>query len=484
MADNYTKQDPSTQDKLQNTLKNRHVTMIALGGIIGAGLFVGSGAVINSTGPAAVISYTLSGILMLLIMRMIGEMAVAQPSAGSISEYARSGLGNWAGFSVGWLYWYMWVIVAAIEAVAGAGILVNYFPDIPPWILCLVLLVVLTLTNLYSVRSFAETEFWFASIKIFAITFFIVFGAIYTLGLWPGESPGLSNLYTAGGFFPNGIVAALVGSVTVLFSMGGAEIATIAAAESDQPAKYAAKATNQVMYRILFFYIFSVFFIVAIVPWNFEFAGIAIQSPFAIALERLGIPFASSLMQVVVLTAVLSSLNSCLYITSRSLFTLTRLGDAPKFLIKLNKRGVPVRAILAGTVFGYVGVVLNYFFPQTVFLFLINSAGAISLFYYLVLAFAQIRLRRRLEQEAPEKLKLKMWLFPYLSYVAIIWMFVVLIAMAWIPGTRSQLLLSLASFGVILAAYLVRSWYSKRKNGEVTEESEDYVDATVGEWKN
>ncbi|OCA87475.1 GABA permease [Bacillus wudalianchiensis] len=470
----------STQGELQNTLKNRHVTMIALGGIIGAGLFVGSGAVINSTGPAAVVSYILSGTLMFLVMRMIGEMAVANPTAGSISEYARSGLGNWAGFSVGWLYWYMWVIVAAIEAVAGAGILVNYFPHIPAWFLCLVLLVVLTLTNLYSVKSFAETEFWFASIKIFAIIFFIAFGAVYLLGLWPGESPGLSNLYTSGGFFPNGTVAALIGSVTVLFSMGGAEIATIAAAESDQPAKYAAKATNQVMYRIFFFYVVSVFFIVAIVPWNFEFAGVAIQSPFAIALERLGLPFAPMLMEVVVLTAVLSSLNSCLYITSRSLFTLTKQGDAPKFLVKLSRRGVPVRAILAGTVFGYIGVVLNYFFPETVFLFLINSAGAVMLFYYLILAFAQVRLRRKLEQEEPEKLKLKMWLFPYLSYATIVWMLAVIAAMIWIPGTRSQVFLSLISFGVILVAYLIRSRYSKPTEEEFIEPTEKFVDASKG----
>ncbi|MED4207518.1 amino acid permease [Neobacillus mesonae] len=472
MGNTHKQQEPSTQGQLQNTLKNRHVTMIALGGIIGAGLFVGSGAVINSTGPAAVVSYVLSGTLMFLVMRMIGEMAVANPTAGSISEYARAGLGNWAGFSVGWLYWYMWVIVAAIEAVAGAGILVNYFPHIPPWFLCLVLLVILTLTNLYSVKSFAETEFWFASIKIFAIIFFIAFGAIYLLGFWPGESsPGFSNLYTTGGFFPNGIVAALIGSVTVLFSMGGAEIATIAAAESDQPAKYAAKATNQVMYRIFLFYVVSVFVIVAIVPWNFEFAGVAIQSPFAIALKQLGLPFAPFLMEVVVLTAVLSSLNSCLYITSRSLFTLTKQGDAPKFLVKLNKRGVPVRAILAGTTFGYVGVVLNYFFPETVFLFLINSAGATMLFYYLILAFAQIRLRRRLEKEAPEKLKLKMWLFPYLSYVTILWMFGVIAVMIWIPGTRSQVYLSIVSFGAILAAYMVRSKYSKQ-----TQEAVEFVD--------
>ncbi|MFC7393164.1 amino acid permease [Scopulibacillus cellulosilyticus] len=477
MSKNRTgRQVSDERHELKQSLRNRHVTMIALGGIIGAGLFVGSGAVINATGPAAILSYLLAGGLMILVMRMIGEMAVAYPSTGSISDYSRKALGNWAGFTVGWLYWYFWLIVLAIEAVAGAGILVNYL-NIPPWLLCLLLILLLTLTNLYSVNSYGEAEFWLASIKVIAIIAFIAVGVLYLIGLWHGHSPGFSNLYSKGGFFPKGIGAAFIGSVTVLFSIGGAEIATIAAAESNNPAKNAATATKQVMYRVFFFYVVSVFIIVAIVPWNVKFGGVAIQSPFAIALNHLGIPVAGTIMQFVILTAVLSSLNSCIYITSRMLFALTKQGDAPRIFFKTTKRGVPVWAILAGTLFGYVGVILDYFFPNTVFLFLINSAGAVSLFYYLIIAYSEIKLRRKLEREAPEKLKLKMWCFPYLTYFSISCMLAVLIVMLFLQDTRSEVLMSFISFIVILLAYAIHAKRKKRLG--------QYIDKPVsGQFEN
>lgn len=439
--------------QLKKSLKNRHLTMIALGGIIGAGLFVGSGAVINQTGPAAVLSYAASGVLMIFVMRSIGEMAVLRPSSGAVANFARHGLGNWAGFSIGWLYWYFWIIVAAIEAVAGAGILAGYLPSVPTWLLCLGLLLVMTVINLLSVKAYGESEFWLASIKIAAIIFFAVVSALFLFGGTANESPGLSHLFNDGGFFPLGVTAAVIGSVTVLFSMGGAEIATIAAAESEKPAEYAAKATKQVMYRVFVFYVISIFLIVCIVPWTFSFSGEVIQSPFAVALDAAGIPYTSLIMQAVVLTAVLSSLNSCLYITSRMLLTLADQGEAPKFLAKINRRGVPVRAILAGTSVGYVAVVANYFFPDEVFLFLINSSGAIQLIYYIVLVAAQIRLRKRVERVGEEQIKLKMWLFPYLSYVTIAWMAGVLAVMVIMPDTRSQVGLSFSSLAVVLIAY-------------------------------
>ena len=443
---------------LKQSLDNRHIVMIALGGIIGAGLFVGSGAVINRTGPAAVLSYAVSGVLMILVIRAIGEMAVARPSSGSVANFSREGLGNWAGFSVRWLYWYFWVVVAAIEAVAGAGILAAYLPGVPAWLLCLGLVLILTGLNLLSVKAYGEAEFWFASIKVVAIIFFICVTGLYLLGaVGKTESPGLTNLFAHGGLFPYGLVAALIGSVTVLFSMGGAEIATIAAAESKKPVEFAAKATKQVMTRVFAFYVVSILLIVAAVPWDTPFTGDTIRSPFAVVLERIGIPGTSVLMEAIVLTAVLSSLNSCLYITSRMLFALADKGDAPKSLVKVNNRGVPVRAILAGTSMGYAAVVANYFFPKEVFIFLINSSGAIQLIYYIILVTAEIRLRRRLERTDPGALRLKMWCFPYLSWFSIAWMVIVLAMMAWIEETRSQLLLSVIAFGVILIAYRIRA---------------------------
>src|SRR5688572_11099495 len=222
---------------LQPGLKRRHMTMISLGGIIGAGLFVGTGPILNQAGPATILTYLLTGTILILIMRMLGEMAVAQPTVGSFSDYSRMALGNWAGFSVGWLYWYFWAIVVGFEATVAASILAQYIPNVAPWLISLILVLLLTATNLYSVGSYGEFEFWFAGIKVAAIIIFIVLAALFVIGLWPGGEGGmgLSNLYDQGGFFPNGALEMFSGVVTVIFAFVGAEIVTIAAAESNEP---------------------------------------------------------------------------------------------------------------------------------------------------------------------------------------------------------------------------------------------------------
>jgi GABA permease len=441
---------------LQPGLKRRHMTMIALGGIIGAGLFVGTGPILNQAGPATILTYLLTGTILILIMRMLGEMAVAQPTVGSFSDYARMALGNWAGFSIGWLYWYFWAIVVGFEATVAASILAQYIPNVAPWLISLILVLLLTATNLYSVGSYGEFEFWFAGIKVAAIIIFIVLAALFVIGLLPGGGIGLSNLYDEGGFFPNGGLVMFSGVVTVIFAFVGAEIVTIAAAESSEPERGVARATNQVIYRVLLFYVVSVFFLAAVVPWNTTFAEEVIKSPFTVAFERMGIPFAPDIMNFVVLTAVLSVLNSSLYTTSRMLFALTRHNDAPQFLLNTTRRGVPIWAILAGTSFGYVSVLIYYFFPEQVFTWLINASGAIALFAYLLIAITELMMRRRLEREAPERLQLRMWLYPWLTYLSIFAMVSVLIAMAVIPEQRPLLIASVISAVVILVAYLLR----------------------------
>ena len=442
---------------LQPGLKRRHMTMIAIGGIIGAGLFVGTGPILNQAGPATILTYLLTGTILILIMRMLGEMAVAQPSVGSFSDYARMALGNWAGFAIGWLYWYFWAIVVGFEATVAAGILGQYIPGIAPWLISLILILLLTATNLYSVGSYGEFEFWFAGIKVAAIIIFIALAALFVFGLFPGGGMGLSNLYDEGGFFPNGGLVMFSGVVTVIFAFVGAEIVTIAAAESNEPERGIARATNQVIVRILLFYVVSVFFLAAVVPWDTEFSSSAVlKSPFTIAFQKMGIPFAPDLMNFVVLTAVLSVLNSSLYTTSRMLFALTRHNDAPQFFLNTTRRGVPMWAILAGTSFGYVSVLLYYFFPEEVFTWLINASGAIALFAYLLIAISELVMRRRLEREAPERLQLRMWLYPWLTYLSIAAMAAVLIAMAVIPEQRPLLIASVISAAVILAAYLLR----------------------------
>jgi GABA permease len=441
---------------LQQGLKMRHMTMISLGGIIGAGLFVGTGPILNQAGPATILTYLITGLILILIMRMLGEMATAQPSVGSFSDYSRMALGNWAGFSIGWLYWYFWAIVVGFEATVAASILGEYIPGIAPWLISLILVLLLTATNLYSVGSYGEFEFWFAGIKVAAIIIFIVVAALFVIGVLPGGGIGLSNLYDEGGFFPNGGLVMFSGVVTVIFAFVGAEIVTIAAAESNEPERGVARATNAVVYRVLLFYVVSVFFVAAVVPWDTTFAEEVIRSPFTIAFERMGIPFAPDLMNFVVLTAVLSVLNSSLYTTSRMLFALTRHNDAPGFFTNTTRRGVPIWAILAGTSFGYVSVLLYYFFPAQVFTWLINASGAIALFAYLLIAISELFMRRRLEREAPERLQIRMWFYPWLTYLSIAAMVSVLVAMAIIPEQRPLLIASVIALVVILVAYLLR----------------------------
>jgi GABA permease len=428
------------------------MTMIALGGIIGAGLFVGSSAVIATTGPGAVVSYLAAGVLVILVMRMLGEMAVANPTVGSFADYTRSALGGWAGFSTGWLYWYFWSIVLAIEAVAGAEILQRWI-DAPTWLMSLILMALLTGTNLLSVRSYGEFEFWFASIKVAAIVAFILVAAGWLLGLGGGGSPGLSNMTAEGGFAPEGMITMLSGVVIVIFAFVGAEIVTIAAAESEEPEETVARAVRSVVYRVLLFYVLSVFLLVAVVPWNQVPSG---DSPFIAALDRIGIAGSADVMNAIIVTAVLSCLNSGLYTGSRMLFALARRGDAPKGLLDVNSRGVPVKAILLTTAIGFLSTILAWLSPETVFLFLVNSSGAVALFVYLLIAVAQLRMRSRLEREAPERLKVRMWLYPWLTWVSIGAIVAVIGSMALVDETDAYLIPSGISLAVVLAAAFVK----------------------------
>jgi GABA permease len=434
------------------------MTMIAFGGVIGAGLFVGSGVVIKAAGPAAVISFVITGALVVLVMRMLAEMAAALPAVGSFYEYARLAwsdrprLGAMAGFLTGWMYWYFWVIVVAIEAVAGASLIRFWLPNEPPWLVSLVLLVSLTGTNLISVKSFGEFEFWFASIKVASIVVFLLVAGVYVLGLWPGISPKLANLTANGGFAPNGVLPVLTGAVAATGFYFGAEIVTIAAAEAVEPARAVAKATNSVIARALLFYVGSILLVVCLVPWN----SAAISTPYVSALAAMGIRGASQIMNAVVLTAVLSALNSGLYASSRMLFALTRRGDAPRGLAKLSCNGVPTRAILLGTLFGYGAVIMSYLSPDKVFAFLVNSYGTVAIFVYVLIALSQLRLRARLEKQDPARLRIRMWAYPYLTYVAIAGMLSIVLAMAFIAEQRIPLLFGIISLAVLMLSFFAR----------------------------
>ncbi|WP_203615355.1 amino acid permease [Streptomyces sp. SID13726] len=402
---------------LQAGLKNRHLSMIAIGGVIGAGLFVGSSSGIATAGPGILLSYALVGTMVVLVMRMLGEMSAANPSSGSFSAHADRALGRWAGFSIGWLYWFFWVVVLAVEATAGAKILEGWIPAVPQWGWALIVMIVLTATNLVSVGSYGEFEFWFAGIKVVAIGAFIVIGALAVFGVLPGvdsDKAGLGNLTDHGGFLPHGAGAILTGVLLVVFSFMGSEIVTLAAGETANPRKAVTKATNSVIWRIAVFYLGSIFVVVTLLPWDDK--SIADKGSYVAALDSLGIAHAGQIMNFIVLTSVLSCLNSGLYTASRMAFSLGERGDAPKAFAKVNGRGVPMAAILASVVFGFVAVFFNYLSPDKIFLFLVNSSGAVALFVWLVICLSQLRMRKIIQAEAPEKLVVKMWLYPYLTW--------------------------------------------------------------------
>jgi GABA permease len=446
--------------ELSRSLRPRHITMISIGGIIGAGLFVGSSTSIAVTGPAIVISYLITGTLVLFVMRMLGEMALTRPEVRSFSEFARAGLGNWAGFVAGWLYWYFWIIVVPVEAIAGANILHEWLA-LPAWVLGLLLMGVMTGVNLMSARSYGEFEFWFASIKVAAIVVFIALAASFVLGFTHAASPAFDNLTAHGGFVPKGWVAVLAGAVTVYFSLTGAEITTIAAAESEEPARAVAKMSSSVIVRILTFYVGSVFLIVCVVPWVEVVPG---QSPFTLALTTMHYGWARRVMEAIILTAVLSCLNSAFYVCSRVLFVLAEHRDAPQWLVQTNARHVPTRSVWMGTLAGVLGILAAITSPKAVFAFLQNASGALMVFTYMIVALAHFRLRRAREARGAPAPAVSMWLFPWTSYAAIGGMAAVVIAMAFTPGDLShELWWSVVSLAVAFVAFFAVDWRRKAR---------------------
>ncbi|MCS0638066.1 amino acid permease [Streptomyces sp. LP05-1] len=450
----------SASEPLSHGLKQRHLTMLGLGGVIGAGLFVGSGAGIAVAGPGIVLSYLIAGALAMLVMRMLGEMSAAMPASGAFSVHAERALGRWAGFSVGWLYWFLLVVVLAVEATGAARIANGWVPGVPQWAWVLIFMVVFTVSNLAAVKNFGEFEFWFAALKVGAIVLFLALGVLAIVGWLPDTDPvGLANLTGRGGFLPNGWDGVVSGVLAVVFAFGGLEVVTIAAAESEDPARNVARAVRSAVWRILLFYVGSMLVIVTLLPWTSMVPG---QSPYVAVLDSIGVPGAGQIMNIVVFVALLSALNANLYGSSRMVFSLAERGEAPKGLLRISSGGVPRRAVLASVAFGFVSVLLNLKWPDSVFLYMLNAVGAVLLFVWGLIAVSQLRLRRRIEREAPERLTLRMWGFPWLTWAALVAMAAVLVLMLADPGSRPQVLWSGAATGAVLLVAGVREWRTRR----------------------
>ncbi|MDO0933146.1 amino acid permease [Streptomyces sp. DG2A-72] len=425
---------PEAGVSLSHGLKQRHLSMIALGGVIGAGLFVGSGAGIAAAGPSIVVAYALSGILVMLVMRMLGEMSAAYPSSGSFSAHAERAIGPWAGFTAGWSFWVLLCTAVGLEGIGAAKIVTGWLPGTPEWAWVALFMVVFCGTNLAAVKNFGEFEFWFAALKVGAITLFLALGVLAITGILPGtDSPGTAHLTD---FLPNGGEGLVIGLLASVFAYGGLETVTIAAAESENPVRGVASAVRTAMWRIALFYIGSMAVIVTLVPWDSK--EVVEKGPYVAALDELGIPGAGQLMNVVVLVALLSAMNANIYGASRIAYSLVERGQGPKALGKVSS-GVPRTAVLTSSLFGFGCVLLSYWRPDDVFSWLLNMIGAVILVVWIFIAASQLRLRHRLEREAPEKLVVRMWAFPALTWVALAGMAAIFILMAREPDTRVQL---------------------------------------------
>ncbi|GAA3596373.1 amino acid permease [Klugiella xanthotipulae] len=438
---------------LAHSLKPRHLSMIALGGVIGAGLLVASSSAITAAGPGVIFAYIAAGVVVILVMRMLGEMASASPETGSFSAYATRFIGPWAGLAIGWMYWWFWVVVVGIEATAAAKIITKWLPDLDQWIPALFFTLLFLAINLISVKSFGEFEFWFASIKITAIIVFLFFGVLLLIGIVPSAHESF-NPADFGGFLPFGIGGVFAALLPVIFSMFGAEVATIAAGESEHPQAAVRKAVNSVVWRILLFYIGSMTIIILLVPWTEITPGI---SPFVTALEYTGIPGVGVAMDIIVLSALLSTLNASLYTASRMAFSLAGRGEAPRVFRRVGKRNTPYVAILASAIVGLISVILNYTVPDYVFAFLVNSTGATAIFVWIVIAVSQLRSRTLLPESVSGSGVIRMWGHPWLTWLVIVALSGLLGYMTFNPNpqTRVELYVSLTVAALSIVAGIV-----------------------------
>ena len=460
------KNTEQSSNQLSASLQTRHLTMMSIAGVIGAALFVGSGSIIAEAGPAAILAYFAGGALVVFIMRMLGEMAATSPDTGSFSTYADRAIGRWAGFTIGWLYWWFWVLLMAWEAYIAGLILHEWFPLISVNVFTMLMTIGLICINFMQVSKYGEVEFWFALIKVVAIVIFIIIGILAITKLWPlAKVNGFSQLTAHGGFMPNGIGPVIIALLGVMFSFLGAEIVTIAASESKNPVEQTRRAIKSVVWRICLFYIGSIFLIVCIVPWNDPLLAQTGYGAYRRTFEILGIPGAQWFMNFVVLTSVSSCFVSGHYTASRMLYSLSKRGDAPALFQKTRANGTPVFSVLASCFIAFAIACMNFFDaiqPREILDLLMNTTGMIAMLVYLVIAISQVRLRRKMEREGQE-IKLRMWLFPWLSYVVIAFISISLIAMAFLDQYRVLVLSTgIAAFMVMLIGILVQSKAKKK----------------------
>jgi len=444
----------------KKAMDNRHVQMIGIGGAIGTGLFLGAGARLQAAGPALAIVYLVCGIFSFFILRALGELVLHRPSSGSFVSYAREFMGEKASYVAGWMYFVNWAMTGIVDITAVA-LYMHYwgaFGDVPQWVFALGALAIVGTMNMVGVRWFAEMEFWFALIKVVAIAAFLVVGVVFLGSGKPldGNATGFHLITDNGGMFPNGLMPALVLVQGVVFAFASIELVGTAAGECKDPKTMLPKAINSVVWRIGLFYVGSIVLLVLLLPWN---AYQADQSPFVTFFSKLGIPYVGDIMNIVVLTAALSSLNSGLYATGRILRSMSMGGSAPKFMSKMSKSQVPYMGILVTICFYVVGVYLNYIVPASVFEIVLNVAalGIISSWAFIILC--QLRLRKAIKEGKAEDISFKLPGAPFTSWLTLVFLVGVLVMMAFDYPNGTY---TIASIPLIIV-WLVVGWFFMRK---------------------
>ena len=440
--------------EMKRGLKNRHLQMIALGGAIGTGLFYGSASTIALAGPAVMLSYLIGGVVIFFIMRMLGEMAVDEPVSGSFSYYATKCWGKFPGFLSGWNYWFNYVLVSMAELTAVGIYMQFWYPDMPQWIAALVCLVVITVVNLINVRLYGEFEFWMALVKISAIVLMIVLGLCLLFGSGQPFPDNISNIWQNGGFMPNGWWGLALSITVVMFSFGGIELIGITAGEAENPDHTIPKAINQVIWRILIFYVGTMAVLMALWPWN----KVGMEaSPFVQIFSNVGVPAAAHILNFVVLTAAVSVYNSAIYSNSRMLYGLAMKNEAPEFLGKLSKRGVPVNGIFVSSGITLLCVALNYFFPGKVFMVLMSVATIAATISWMTITITHLKFRAKCLAEG-KATKFKSPFYPVINYICMAFLLGVWGFMTQIEDMKLAV--------IILPIWLLLLWLGYKIKGE------------------
>ncbi|QCT19890.1 amino acid permease [Jejubacter calystegiae] len=424
-------------DSLKRGLKNRHIQLIALGGAIGTGLFLGIADTIKMAGPSVILGYAIGGFIAFLIMRQLGEMVVEEPVAGSFSHFAYKYWGDFAGFASGWNYWVLYVLVAMAELTAVGKYIQYWWPEIPTWISALGFFVVINLINLSNVKIYGEMEFWFAIIKVVAIIGMIAFGAYLLLSGNGGPQASVTNLWNEGGFFPYGITGLVMAMAVIMFSFGGLELVGITAAEADNPEKTIPQATNQVIWRVLIFYIGSLTVLLSLYPWGKVVEG---SSPFVMIFHDLNSNLIANVLNVVVLTAALSVYNSCVYCNSRMLFGLAKQGNGPKSLLKVDRRGVPYIALGVSAAATALCVLINYLMPGKAFGFLMTLVVAALVINWAMISISHLKFRCSKAQQGVETRFKAMW-YPFGNWLCLVFLAGILVIMSIHAGMRESVIM-------------------------------------------